>query len=205
MCTTSRAAAGSTPKRPLWTVRASHSRSLKILIEGLARDGKSSLWLTPLQFTPNIMRLFPFDFAYLDGDLRAIEGIALPPGVPLPHSSTLRLQARSFCRSTRFPPRELAPVIGSSSALKRISKRGLLRSPSQRLVPHSRCFSGRTSSSSETSLLRTSTIRTSSHPISASASVTSKLRRSGCPGHGFHSVHDIRLADFNFHDDRRAA
>ena len=57
---------------------------LKILIEGLARDGKSSLWLTPLQFTPNIMRLFPFDFAYLDGDLRVIEGIALPPGIPLP-------------------------------------------------------------------------------------------------------------------------
>lgn len=55
---------------------------LKILIEGLARDGKSSLWLTPLQFTPNIMRLFPFDFAYLDGDLRVIEGIALPRSPP---------------------------------------------------------------------------------------------------------------------------
>ncbi|WP_348263702.1 hypothetical protein P8935_03870 [Telmatobacter sp. DSM 110680] len=57
---------------------------LKILIEGLARDGQSSLWLTPLLFTPNIMRLFPFDFAYLDGDLKVIEGIALPPGIPLP-------------------------------------------------------------------------------------------------------------------------
>ena len=57
---------------------------LKILIEGLARDGESSLWLTPLVFTPNIMRLFPFDFAYLDGDLKVIEGVALPPGVPLP-------------------------------------------------------------------------------------------------------------------------
>jgi hypothetical protein len=30
------------------------------------------------------MRLFPFDFAYLDADLKVIEGAALPPGVPLP-------------------------------------------------------------------------------------------------------------------------
>jgi hypothetical protein len=57
---------------------------LKVLIEGLARDGESSLWLTPLVFTPNIMRLFPFDFAYLDSDLQVIEGLALPPGIPLP-------------------------------------------------------------------------------------------------------------------------
>ena len=57
---------------------------LKVFIEGLARDGESSLWLTPLVFTPNIMRLFPFDFAYLDSDLKVIEAVGLPPGIPLP-------------------------------------------------------------------------------------------------------------------------
>lgn len=57
---------------------------LKVLIEGLARDGESSLWLTPLVFAPNIMRLFPFDFAYLDNDLKVIEAVALPPGTPFP-------------------------------------------------------------------------------------------------------------------------
>ena len=30
------------------------------------------------------MRLFPFDFAYLDSDLKVIVAIGLPPGVPLP-------------------------------------------------------------------------------------------------------------------------
>lgn len=77
---------------------------LKVLIEGLARDGESSLWLTPLAFTPNIMRLFPFDFAYLDDDLKVIEALPLPPGVPLPQfnsqvASALILPFDSFSSS----------------------------------------------------------------------------------------------------------
>lgn len=57
---------------------------LKVLVEGLARDGKSGLWLTPLAFAPSIMRLFPFDFAYLNSDLTVREAVALLPGIALP-------------------------------------------------------------------------------------------------------------------------
>jgi hypothetical protein len=57
---------------------------LKVLVEGLARDSESSLWLTPLLHAPQLMRLFPFDLVYLDGDHKVIQGAALLPGVQLP-------------------------------------------------------------------------------------------------------------------------
>jgi len=57
---------------------------LKVLVDGLARDSESSLWLTPLLHAPQLMRLFPFDLVYLDGDHKVIQGAALLPGVQLP-------------------------------------------------------------------------------------------------------------------------
>ena len=57
---------------------------LKVLVEGLARDSRSSLWLTPLVYPPQLTRLFPFDLAYLDRDLRVLEAMALRPEVPTP-------------------------------------------------------------------------------------------------------------------------
>jgi|GEM_PF-646224 len=57
---------------------------LKILIEDLARDSESGLWLTPLLHAPQLARLFPFDFVYLDIDLKVLQGVALLPGVPFP-------------------------------------------------------------------------------------------------------------------------
>src|SRR5579859_7437054 len=57
---------------------------LKVLVEGLARDSKSSLWLTPLDFAPQLARLFPFDLAYLDKDMKVLLGMALRPEVPTP-------------------------------------------------------------------------------------------------------------------------
>ncbi len=60
---------------------------LKVMIEGLARDSKSSLWLTPLLYAPQLPRLFPFDLVYLDGDHKVIRGTALLPGVPIPQFS----------------------------------------------------------------------------------------------------------------------
>jgi len=57
---------------------------LKVLVEGLARDSKSSLWLTPLVFAPQLTRIFPFDLAYLDKDMKVLEAIALRPEVPAP-------------------------------------------------------------------------------------------------------------------------
>jgi hypothetical protein len=57
---------------------------LKVMIEGLARDSKSSLWLTPLLHAPQLMRQFPYDLVYLDADHKVIQGAALLPGVQIP-------------------------------------------------------------------------------------------------------------------------
>ena len=59
-------------------------KALKMLMDGLALDGVSSLWLKALPGPPLMMRLFPFDFVYLDEDLRAIESVELAPNVPFP-------------------------------------------------------------------------------------------------------------------------
>jgi hypothetical protein len=81
---------------------------LKILIEGLARDSESGLWLTPLLHAPQLARLFPFDFVYLDGNHRVIEGAALLPGVLIPQftdqtSSALVLPLESLARTETRP------------------------------------------------------------------------------------------------------
>jgi hypothetical protein len=57
---------------------------LKVLVEGLARDAKSSLWLTPLDHAPQLTRLFPFDLAYLDKDMKVLEAMALRPEMHAP-------------------------------------------------------------------------------------------------------------------------
>jgi len=57
---------------------------LKVLVEGLARDSKSSLWLTPLKYAPQLTRLFPFDLAYLDEDMKVLVAVALRPEVAAP-------------------------------------------------------------------------------------------------------------------------
>ncbi len=57
---------------------------LKVLVEGLARDSKSSLWLTPLAYAPQLARMFPFDLAYLDKDMKVLEAVALLPETPAP-------------------------------------------------------------------------------------------------------------------------
>ncbi|MGA8090752.1 MAG: hypothetical protein WCA10_25990 [Terracidiphilus sp.] len=57
---------------------------LKVLVEGLARDSKSSLWLTPLAHAPQLARIFPFDLAYLDQDMKVLEAMALQPETPAP-------------------------------------------------------------------------------------------------------------------------
>ena len=59
-------------------------KALKMLMDGLALDGVSGLWLRSLLGPPRMMHLFPFDFVYLDEDLRIIEGIELFPNAPFP-------------------------------------------------------------------------------------------------------------------------
>ena len=81
---------------------------LKILVEGLSRDGESSLWLIPLKHAPNLTRLFPFDFAYLDGEHKVIHGAALLPGVQTPQftdqaASALVLPLETLVRTKTQP------------------------------------------------------------------------------------------------------
>jgi hypothetical protein len=57
---------------------------MKILLDGVAQNPEAAFWLTNLQHSPQIVRIFPLDFAYLDSNLKVVQGLELPPGVPLP-------------------------------------------------------------------------------------------------------------------------
>ena len=79
-------------------------RALKMLMDGLALDGVSSLWLRTLPGPPLMMRLFPFDFVYLDEELRVVEGVELAPDVAFPDykmdvASALILPLRTLART----------------------------------------------------------------------------------------------------------
>jgi hypothetical protein len=57
---------------------------MKVILDGLAQNPEAAFWLINLQHTPQIVRIFPLDFAYLDADLNILQAVELPPGVPLP-------------------------------------------------------------------------------------------------------------------------
>lgn len=57
---------------------------MKVILDGLAKNPEAAFWLTHLRHTPQIVRIFPLDFAYLDADLNILQTAELPPGVPLP-------------------------------------------------------------------------------------------------------------------------
>src|ERR1700760_3303279 len=68
---------------------------MKLMLDGLAKDAEAGFWLTNLSQTPQIVRLFPFDFVYLDSDRKLIQAFELPPEAKLP----------------RFHPRAASAVI----------------------------------------------------------------------------------------------
>src|SRR5579862_186495 len=99
---------------------------LKILIEGLARDSESSLWLTPLLHAPHLARLFPFDIVYLDREHRVIEGAALRPGIQIPQftdqtASALILPLDTLT-STESQPRDQIIVCAEEELEARIAE-----------------------------------------------------------------------------------
>lgn len=57
---------------------------LKVMVSGLALDAESGLWLSPLNATPAVPRLFPFDLVYLDQDHRVLEMMEVLAGVEFP-------------------------------------------------------------------------------------------------------------------------
>ena len=57
---------------------------LRVMVEGLALNASTGLWLTPLTEIPKVPRLSPFDLIYLDADGRVMQGAELLPGVDFP-------------------------------------------------------------------------------------------------------------------------
>src|SRR6185437_15703890 len=60
------------------------NQPLKVLKELVALDAESGLWVTQLLGRPNLPKLFPYDLAYLDQDLRIVETLEVLPGVDFP-------------------------------------------------------------------------------------------------------------------------
>lgn len=59
-------------------------KTLKVLVEGLAGDQQTGVWLTPLKALPAVPRLSPYDLAYLDGEGRIVSTLELAPSDPFP-------------------------------------------------------------------------------------------------------------------------
>lgn len=86
---------------------------LRVMIEGLAKNTDTGLWLTPLNEIPRVPRLAPFDLVYLDKDRKVIQGAELLPGIEFPafeHSaeSALVLPFKSMSTSNTQAGDQLA-------------------------------------------------------------------------------------------------
>ncbi len=57
---------------------------LKVLIEGLAANETTGIWLTNMVGIPMVPRISPFDLVYLDKDYRVVKGVALLPSGEFP-------------------------------------------------------------------------------------------------------------------------
>jgi hypothetical protein len=115
---------------------------LKVLVEGLARDSKSSLWLTPLEYAPQLTRLFPFDLAYLDKDMKVLAAMALRPEIPAPPflvevASALILPFNSLRSSGTEPGDQIIVCVEDELELRlaEISPAAVERVPSSASAP----------------------------------------------------------------------
>jgi hypothetical protein len=57
---------------------------LKVLIEGLAANETTGIWLTNMVGIPMVPRISPFDLIYLDKDHRVVKGVGLLPSGEFP-------------------------------------------------------------------------------------------------------------------------
>jgi len=66
---------------------------MKLMLDCLAKDAETGFWLTHLSQTPQIVRIFPLDFVYLDHDLKIIQSCELAPEAKLPRFPPLATSA----------------------------------------------------------------------------------------------------------------
>ena len=81
---------------------------LKVLIEGLADNAETGMWLTPLRRVPIVPRISPFDLVYLDQDRRVLHGVEVLPSAYLspfdgPANSALLLPIHTLSSSQTIP------------------------------------------------------------------------------------------------------
>jgi hypothetical protein len=81
---------------------------LKVLIEGLADNAETGMWLTPLRRVPIVPRISPFDLVYLDQDRRVLHGVEVLPSAYLspfdgPADSALLLPIHTLSSSQTHP------------------------------------------------------------------------------------------------------
>lgn len=97
-----------TPRVTVVDTRTDPLRAVKVLIEGLAPNADSGLWLKPLKSVPMIPRLSAYDLVYLDHDGCVVHGVELAPDDEAPHvdrlaSSALLLPLHTFAASKIQP------------------------------------------------------------------------------------------------------
>lgn len=86
---------------------------LRVMIEGLALNAETGIWLSPLRDIPRVPRLAPFDLVYLDKNQRVIQGAELLPGIDFPDfverpDSALVLPFKTMSSSHTGPGDQLA-------------------------------------------------------------------------------------------------
>jgi hypothetical protein len=119
--------------------RSDPLKTVKILIEGLAPNADTGLWLKPLKSVPTVPRLSAYDLVYLDKEGRVVHGIELVPDDEVPRfdgpsASALILPIHSFAASKAVPGdrvvlRQATDLPPATSAL-----RALAPEPSAALV-----------------------------------------------------------------------
>jgi hypothetical protein len=96
---------------------------LRVMVEGLALNARTGLWLRPLTEIPKVPRLSPFDLIYLDGDGRVIQGVELLPGVNIPvfkqrAASAMILPLKTMSSSKTRPGDQLLMALAEEPAVE---------------------------------------------------------------------------------------
>ncbi len=103
---------------------------LRVMVEGLALNASTGLWLTPLTEIPKVPRLSPFDLIYLDGDGRVIQGAELLPGGDFPAfkeraASALVLPLKTMSLSKTLPGDQLVIEVDEQPVVEEAAKNGV--------------------------------------------------------------------------------